>query len=102
MTFLPLIVASSFAFYLSSTRSLLAKMDVVSMQFQTTNIGTVICVPALFPGGAFSIKALTYVLQNLFLRFGSWALDFFRCFTFFDVASVEMCALLNTCPLKLP
>ena len=56
---LPLIVAFSFAFYMLLTRSLSAKMDVVSMQFQTANIGTIVCVPALFLGGAFSIEILT-------------------------------------------
>ena len=58
---LPLIVAFSFAFYMLITRSLSVKIDVVSMQFHTANIGTIICVPALFFGGAVPIEALTYV-----------------------------------------
>ena len=61
VAFLPLIVAFSFAFYMLITRSLSTKVEVVSMQFQTANIGAIICVPLLFLGGAFSIEALTYV-----------------------------------------
>ena len=57
----PLLVAFSFAFYMLITRSLSARMDVVSMQFHTANIGAVICVPALYFGGVLSVEMLTYV-----------------------------------------
>ena len=53
VAFLPLIVAFSFAFYMLITRSLSTKVDVVSMQFQTANIGAVFLCPRCFLAASF-------------------------------------------------
>ena len=83
VAFLPLIVAFSFAFYILITRSLSTKIDVVSMQFQTANIGAIVCVPILFLGSAFSIEALTYVLPEPLFALWLVGVGFFASFSHF-------------------
>ena len=83
VAFLPLIVAFSFAFYMLITRSLSTKVDVVSMQFQTANLGAIICVPVLVLGGAFSIEALTYVRPAPLFALWLVGVGFFASFSHF-------------------
>ncbi len=80
---LPLIVAFSFAFYMLITRSLSTKVDVVNMQFQTANIGAIICVPVLFLGGVFSVEALTYVRPEPLFALWLIGVGFFASFSHF-------------------
>ncbi len=83
VAFLPLIVAFSFAFYMLITRSLSTKVDVVNMQFQTANIGAIICVPVLFIGGVFSVEALTYVRPEPLFALWLIGVGFFASFSHF-------------------
>lgn len=58
---LPLCTAVTFALYMLSTRSLSRLMDPVPMQFHTSVIAAVICLPILLVTDAFAVPTLTIV-----------------------------------------
>jgi drug/metabolite transporter (DMT)-like permease len=58
---LPLCTAVTFALYMLSTRSLSRLMDPVPMQFHTSVVAAVICLPILLVTDAFAVPTLTIV-----------------------------------------
>jgi drug/metabolite transporter (DMT)-like permease len=58
---LPLCTAVTFALYMLSTRALSRRMDPVPMQFHTSVVAAVICLPILLATNALNIPTLTIV-----------------------------------------